>query len=84
MYTVDAYSEAQEGIAALPTSALSDYAEVLDRLRDDPWSGRPYVDAEPVGNVRVLTFGPDSRGLITYLILEDQQRVVVLRVQWAG
>jgi hypothetical protein len=36
----------------------------------------------PKGPVRQLPFG--QLGLITYLILEDQQRVDLLIVTWAG
>ncbi len=34
--------------------------------------------------MRTLVFGPYGNGIVTYLILEDQQRVDVPRVQWAG
>jgi hypothetical protein len=34
--------------------------------------------------VRTLVFGPGGDGLVFYLILEDQRRVDVLEVQWAG
>lgn len=34
--------------------------------------------------MRALTFGPDGRGDIVYLILEDQRRVDILVVIWLG
>jgi hypothetical protein len=34
--------------------------------------------------MRQLVFGPGGYGMVTYLVLEDEQRVDVLRVQWAG
>jgi hypothetical protein len=38
----------------------------------------------PDGPVRMLTFGPHSEGMVTYLVLEDQRRVDVLYVTWIG
>jgi hypothetical protein len=49
-----------------------------------PWSGRAYNRECPDGNMRALPFGPDGEGFVVYLILEDQRRVVVLRVMWLG
>jgi hypothetical protein len=49
-----------------------------------PWNGRPYNQDKPDGNMRELVFGPGGSGTVTYLILEDQRRVDVLLVQWAG
>ncbi len=31
-----------------------------------------------------MAFGPDGNGLLSYLILEDQRRVILLIVLWAG
>jgi hypothetical protein len=47
-----------------------------------PWNGLPYNDDMPDGSMRQLVFG--HQRLVTYLILEDQGRVDVLRVQWVG
>jgi hypothetical protein len=46
-----------------------------------PWNGRPYVEQKPDGPVRQLLFG-GGIGFITYLVLEEQQRVDVLDVLW--
>jgi len=34
--------------------------------------------------MRTLAFGKHDQGLVTYLILDEQRRVVVLRVLWIG
>jgi hypothetical protein len=34
--------------------------------------------------MRTHPFGDHHQGLVTYLVLEDQRRVVVLRVMWVG
>lgn len=49
-----------------------------------PWSGDSVNDAYPDAPVRTLPFGPTGQGLITYLVLEDQRRVDILKVLWLG
>lgn len=71
-------------IDALPFVAALGYAEALGVMKLVPWSGLPLNKANPDGAVRQIGFGTGGYGAVTYLILEDQQRVDVLRVQWAG
>lgn len=80
MYNVDTDPEAQEQINALPREALSAYAEARTFLEVSPWEGRSYNRRNPDAPMRTVTFG--TAGLITYLILDDQRRVDVLRVLW--
>lgn len=82
MYIVETDGQAQHQIAALPSDALTAYAELRVVLETAPWSGRPYHRDNPDGPVRVRAFGTFS--LAVYLILEDQRRVDVLLVQWVG
>jgi hypothetical protein len=84
LYQLRTHEEVRDTIAALPDVALAGYAEALGVMRLVPWNGAPYVKSKPEGNMRTLTFGPDGTGMVTYLILEDQQWVDVLRVQWLG
>lgn len=81
MYTIDTDSVAREQIAALPATAPFPYSEVIDVLMLTPWNGVPYNDRKPDGIMRTPLFG-DGRGKVTYLIVEDQQRVDVLTVLW--
>ena len=60
------------------------YREVEEVLRLVPWNGRSLNDTNPHAEVRQMVFGPGGRGLVTYLILEDQRRVDVLQVNWVG
>jgi hypothetical protein len=69
-------------VAVLPVEALTAYADVLDMLELEPWTGRPVREENPDGNLRTLPFA--SGGLVTYLILEREQEVHVLEAQWAG
>jgi hypothetical protein len=84
VYTVEPYPEAEEAIAALPQVARADYRDAVEVIRIVSWNGRPYVSTKPDGPMRQLVFGPGGYGMVTYLVLEDEQRVDVLRVQWAG
>jgi hypothetical protein len=34
--------------------------------------------------MRKVVFGPTNEGIVVYLILEDQHRVVVVSAIWAG
>lgn len=74
MYRLRTYEEAMEQIAALPDKALEHYSQVI---------GDPYNMSNPDGAMRQLVFGPGGNGMVTYLVLDDQLRVDVLRVLWS-
>jgi hypothetical protein len=80
-YSIDVDPIAQDVIGAMPTDALSALREAFTVLQTVPWNGTPQNPDNPEGPVRNLAFG--SAGLLTYLILEDEQRVDVLLVAWA-
>jgi hypothetical protein len=69
-------------VAALPAEALDDYAALLDVLGLTPWNGTPQHEDNPDGPVRRWAFGPGRAGQVVYLILEDEQEVHLLLVQW--
>lgn len=48
-----------------------------------PWNGIPYSKDKPDEVMHTPHFG-EGRGNVTYLILEDQRRVVVAKVMWLG
>jgi hypothetical protein len=84
VYEVESDDNAGYQVAALPEHALSAYASLIDLIALHPWSGEPLRNTDSTSPMRTHTFGHDDAGLAIYLILEDQQRVVVLRVLWAG
>jgi len=84
MYSVESEQQALEQVAALPAGALPRYAELMTVLETAPWSGEAYDRQRPDTNMRTYAFGKHDQGLVVYLILDDQRRVVVLRVLWAG
>jgi len=73
VYDIVTYEEA----AALPAEGLVAYAQLLDVLQLSAWNGPSLNPDNPDGPARLWSF---ARGLITYLILEDQQRVDVIDV----
>jgi len=83
VYKVESDDEAAYQIAALPEAALPAYASLIDLVALHPWSGEPLRGTDPASSMRSHTFS-EGAGLAIYLILEDQQRVVVLRVLWAA
>lgn len=68
----------------LPAVLLKAFAEVVTMLELTPWNGQPYVRSNPEGNVRQLTFGDVGSAIVVYMILEEQQRVDILKVMWLG
>src|SRR5512140_3185708 len=80
VYEVQVDDEARAQIRALPSDALKDLAEAVAVLQLAPWNGAPFRRDKPEGPLRTLPFG--AVGLITYLILEDQQIADVLSVLW--
>jgi hypothetical protein len=85
LYIVSTDDEAQHQVNALPAAALTAYAEARTTLEIAPWAGVTYSQARPDSPMRQLVFG-NGQGMVTYLIveLEDERRVDVLGVWWAG
>jgi hypothetical protein len=84
VYAVELASGALKQIDALPAEALPRYAELVTLLEVAPWSGDAYHRERPDANMRTHAFGARGQGIAIYLILEQQRRVVVLRVLWLG
>jgi hypothetical protein len=71
---------AEDQINAVPQEALRPLAELLTLLEIAPWSGHPFNPANPRGNMLTHAFG--ELGLATYLVLEEQHEVYLLRIEW--
>jgi hypothetical protein len=82
-YSLDIDPIAREQIQALPPKALVALAEAFEVLTLVPEHGQPVNPANPAGGVYQFVYG-DGRGLITYLLLTDQERVDVLLVTWVA
>jgi hypothetical protein len=83
VYRLDIDPIAQQQISALPRKALAALAEAFEVLSLVPDRGQPINPANPTGGVYQLVFG-EGRGLVTYLLLADQERVDVLLVAWVS
>lgn len=83
VYWLDIDPLAAEQIRALPPKALAALAEAFEVLGLVPERGQPINPANPTGGVYQLVYG-EGRGLITYLLLVDQERVDVLLVTWVS
>jgi hypothetical protein len=67
----------------MPAELLPYFAQLLDVLELVPWNSDPYSEALPDGIMRKLFFGPEGRmAEAIFLIVEDQQRVDILRITW--
>lgn len=84
MYSVETIPEVLDQVAALPADALTSYAEVMALLEVAPWSGEAYNRQRFEANMRTHVFGKQGEGVAIYMILENQRRVVVLRVLWVA
>jgi hypothetical protein len=84
VYRIIPDTAVSEQVAALPAEALASCAEVLEVLQLTPWNGQPQHPANPDAPVRRWAFGPGQAGHLVYLIVEEQQEVHLLLVQWWG
>jgi hypothetical protein len=82
VYRIVLDEETEAQIDALPFEALVPLAHLLDVLSMTPWNGDALNADNPDAPLRSWPFG--RAGLLTYLILEDQQRVDLIRVVWVG
>ncbi|MEU0521024.1 hypothetical protein [Streptosporangium sp. NPDC006007] len=80
MYQVTLDPLAEEQIAAIPVEALRPLAELLALLEIAPWSGQSYSPAKPKANMLTHAFG--ERGLATYVVLDEQREVYLIRIEW--
>lgn len=80
-YRVETVPVADEQLAALPRAGQLAYKHLRTLLIDDPWQGAPWADRIH-GTMLDSYFGDHSEGLATYVVLERDERVVVVRITW--
>ncbi len=73
--------EARAVVGVLPDDALKALTDLLSLLSVEPHAGRLY--AGPGTDLRTLT-AADGRLLAIWLVLDDQERVEILRLLWLG
>jgi hypothetical protein len=84
VYSVEWERQALDQLSALRSGAFPFFAELVTVLEVAPWSGDAYDRQRPDANMRTHAFGEHGEGLVIYVILDDQRRVIVVRVLWAG
>jgi hypothetical protein len=84
VYAYEILPDVRDHVDGLPRAALVSYAELIAFVELTPWDGAPYRDDKPDGTMRKVVFGPAGEGIVVYLVLEDQRRVVVVSVTWTG
>lgn len=80
-YRVEAIPLAQEQVLTLPHVGQLAYAALSDRLAEDPWEGAPWIDRASSA-MKQTVFGEHGEGLATYVIVDRDDRVVVVRIAW--
>ncbi len=82
-YTIDVDPAAQAVIDVLPPDLLNTLVDVFAVLELEPWSA-PSIAPETNPDGAVRTIGLGRSAMLVYLVLDDEQRVDVLRIVWAG
>ena len=80
-YAVAISGAAAREVVGLPAEARVSLSAALRELADDPWTGQPY-DPRWSPEFRTVAFG--DGGLITYVVSERRQLVVVEQVVWVA
>jgi hypothetical protein len=80
MYRLSLDAIAEDQVNVIPQEALGPLAELFTLLETAPWSGEPFNPANPRSNMLTHAFG--ERGLATYLVLDEQREVYLLRIEW--
>lgn len=81
MYDVSVDEYTQHQLDSLPPDARSAWNELRETLALVPGNGMPLNPAVTRG-VLTWQFGARSEGLAYYLVLEHDQKVVVLEILW--
>lgn len=81
MFQVNLLDEAWAAALALPVGPRKILAEFLDLLELEPHTGQLY--RPPDSDLRTAAMA-DGQLLVIWLVLEDQDRVEVVRVMWSG
>ena len=81
VYEVNLFDEVRDTLRSLPPDVVKAVEEFTDQLGTQPWTGEPY--RLPDSDLRTAVVA-DGRLLIIWLVLDDQNRVEVVRAMWLG
>lgn len=80
-YRVESAPIVDAQLDAVPAAAQAAYYRLLKRIAADPWDAQPLVE-NPLANMRQAAFGDRGQGLAVYVVLDREERVVVVRLTW--
>ena len=85
MYLWELDGPAQQEFADLPPVARASLAAFMDAVVIvDPVQYQRRRDERDDASLRLLHFGPDGGGLVTFLVYPPDDLVLVVKVQWLG
>lgn len=79
VYQVNLFDEVRSTVAAIQSDARKVFEEFVELLEIEPRTGELY--RPPDSDLRTAVIA-DGRLLVVWLVLEDQDRVEVVRVLW--
>ena len=85
MYRWELDGPAQQEFADLPPAARASLAAFMDAVVIvDPVQYQRHRDERDDASLRLLHFGPDGAGLVTFLVYPPDDLVLVVKIQWLG
>ena len=84
MYRWELEDLAEDQIAGLPAHARRALIELLDAVVIVDPAEYQRAAGQPARPLRSLPFGPNGQGLVTFLVYEPDELVIITRVQWLG
>ena len=85
MYRWELDGRAQQKFADLSPAARTSLAAFMDAVVIvDPVQYQRRRDERDDASLRLLHFGPDGGGLVTFLVYPPDDLVLVVKVQWLG
>ena len=72
--------QVRASVDGLPSEAGLALQEFMTAVVFDPWSFAPTGSA----NMPTVEFGPEGRGLVTFLIRDGERELFITQVLWFG
>lgn len=80
-YRVETTPAVRAQLFTMPKAGQVAFNELMKRIAVDPWDAAAWQD-DPFGNMRQAAFGDQGQGIAVFVVLERNERVVVLKILW--